>query len=280
MVYTATRVDDVDEVEFLIDGEPVTVFSSEGIELDGPQERSDYYDQMLPPIFVDEPAWGEPVTSPVEVEGLSNVFEAVSQVMLTDDDGLTLDEETVMADQTKEKAFGHTRSRVGLVDVGGGQITVEAIVGKVNATRSGRDLQSNIKGTSLGRLVINGEEAEFPNPFFGVNSVKNRDRWAAMPAAGKCALRWRSAVRLSAHLRRELPRDQLLTLRYEEMVASPYTAAERLSAFLETRVSAVSLLGGGYSRVGAWRRRLRPDDRRLVEKVAREELTRLGYLPG
>jgi spore germination protein GerM len=97
VVYTATRVDDVDEVEFLIDGEPVTVFSSEGIELDGPQERSDYYDQMLPPIFVDEPTWGEPVTSPVEVEGLSNVFEAVSQVMLTDDDGLTLDEETVMA---------------------------------------------------------------------------------------------------------------------------------------------------------------------------------------
>ncbi|GGM58654.1 hypothetical protein GCM10010106_00480 [Thermopolyspora flexuosa] len=123
-----------------------------------------------------------------------------------------------------------------------------------------------------------GEEAEFPNPFFGINSARNRDRWQAMPAAGKCALRWRSAVRLSARLRRELSTDQLLTLRYEEMVASPYAAAERLSAFLETRVSAVALLGGTQPRVGAWRRRLRPDDRRLVEKVAREELTRLGYL--
>ena len=96
VVYTVTRFDGVDQVEFLIEGVPVTVFSSEGIELDGPQDRSDYYDQ-LPPIFVDRPAWGEPVTSPVTVNGLSNVFEAVSQVMLTDDDGAPLFEGTVMA---------------------------------------------------------------------------------------------------------------------------------------------------------------------------------------
>jgi germination protein M len=96
VVYTLTRIDGVDEVEFTIEGQPVTVFSGEGIELDGPQARADYYDQ-LPPIFVDSPAWGEPVTSPVHASGLSNVFEAVSQVMLTDDDGLTLFEDTVTA---------------------------------------------------------------------------------------------------------------------------------------------------------------------------------------
>lgn len=96
VVFTATRFDDVDRVQFLIEGAPVTVFSSEGIELSGPQDRSEFYD-LLPPIFVDSPAWGEPVTSPVAVKGLSNVFEAVSQVMLTDDDGLRLFEDTVMA---------------------------------------------------------------------------------------------------------------------------------------------------------------------------------------
>lgn len=96
VVYTLTRIEGIDEVEFQIEGEPVTVFSSEGIELDGAQDRSDYYD-LLPPIFVDAPAWGEPVTSPIHVSGLSNVFEAVSQVMLTDDDGEPLFEETVMA---------------------------------------------------------------------------------------------------------------------------------------------------------------------------------------
>jgi spore germination protein GerM len=96
VVYTLTRIEGIDQVEFLIEGQPVTVFSSEGIELDGPQKRSDYYDQ-LPPIFVDSPVWGQPVTSPIPAYGLSNVFEAVSQVMLTDDDGLPLFEETVMA---------------------------------------------------------------------------------------------------------------------------------------------------------------------------------------
>lgn len=96
VVFTLTRIEEVDQVEFLIEGEPVTVFSAEGIELDGPQERSDYY-HLLPPIFVDAPAWGEPVNSPVAVSGLSNVFEAVSQVMLTDDDGAPLFEDSVMA---------------------------------------------------------------------------------------------------------------------------------------------------------------------------------------
>lgn len=96
VVYTLTRFPEVDEVAFEIEGEMVTVFSSEGIELDGPQQRDDYYD-LLPPIFVDYPAWGEPVTSPIQVSGLSNVFEAVSQVMLTDDDGEPLFEDRVMA---------------------------------------------------------------------------------------------------------------------------------------------------------------------------------------
>lgn len=96
VVYTLTRLPGIDSVAFEIEGDPVTVFSSEGIELDGPQQRDDYYD-LLPPIFVDYPAWGEPVTSPIGVSGLSNVFEAVSQVLLTDDDGEPLFEETVMA---------------------------------------------------------------------------------------------------------------------------------------------------------------------------------------
>lgn len=96
VVFTVTRATGIEEVAFMIEGRPVSVFSSEGLVLDGPQARSDYYD-LLPPIFVDSPAWGEAVSSPLEVTGLSNVFEAVSQVMLTDDDGLSLSERTVMA---------------------------------------------------------------------------------------------------------------------------------------------------------------------------------------
>jgi len=68
VVFTVTRATGVDEVTFNLASEPVTVFSSEGIELDRPQTRNDYYD-WLPAIFVDSPAWGEPVTSASGLDG-------------------------------------------------------------------------------------------------------------------------------------------------------------------------------------------------------------------
>lgn len=96
LVYTLTQYPTVDSVLLELDGEPVEVFSSEGLILEGPQTRDDYLD-LLPLIFVDSPAWGEPVTSPVTVTGVANVFEATLQIMLTDDDGDPLFEDTVTA---------------------------------------------------------------------------------------------------------------------------------------------------------------------------------------
>lgn len=96
LVFTLTRFPTVDGVLLHLDGEPVEVFSSEGIILDGPQTREDYLEQ-IPPIFVDSPAWGEVVESPVTVTGIANVFEATFQIMLTDDDGEPLYEDFVTA---------------------------------------------------------------------------------------------------------------------------------------------------------------------------------------
>ncbi|MEU7000787.1 sulfotransferase [Nonomuraea sp. NPDC046570] len=122
------------------------------------------------------------------------------------------------------------------------------------------------------------EDTEFPNPFLGVNREEHRERWKGMTTAGKCALRWRGAVRLSATLRQELPPEQLLTLRYEELAQKPAETIGTLSGFLETRVSKVALYGPRVPEVGTWRLRLRPIDLVMVERVAKEELTRLGYL--
>jgi Sulfotransferase family len=121
------------------------------------------------------------------------------------------------------------------------------------------------------------EDAEFPNPFLGVRAAEHRGRWSDMPAAGKCALRWRGAVRLNATLRRELPAETLLSLRYEDMLASPGDAIDAVSAFLETKVSTIALYGRTLPKPGGWRKRLSSADAELVEKVAREELRRLGY---
>ncbi|HEY9523497.1 MAG TPA: sulfotransferase, partial [Thermopolyspora sp.] len=152
----------------------------------------------------------------------------------------------------------------------------------VQIIRDGRDVAADMLAdpTCMAwfRPGMLSDEAEFPNPFLGINSGEHRDKWQAMPAAGKCALRWRSAVRLSATLRHELPREQLHTIRFEDMVSAPARTAELLSGFLESSVPAAALYGVTPPRRGGWRGRLKTDDVKLVEKVAREELTRLGYL--
>lgn len=91
VVYTLTQFRTVDSVSFQIDGRPVRVFGCEGIVLDGPVGRSTdrfgqtLFEDLLPAIFVDRPAWGAALDNPAEITGTANVFEA--QFMLTLIDG-------------------------------------------------------------------------------------------------------------------------------------------------------------------------------------------------
>ena len=96
VVYTLTQFSSIKSVVFQIDGETVTVFGSEGIVLDGPTGRSDYFDQ-LPAIFVDRPAFGAAFASGGKVAGNANVFEATFRVAVLDANGKTLVDEQVMA---------------------------------------------------------------------------------------------------------------------------------------------------------------------------------------
>jgi germination protein M len=97
VVYTVTQFPTVDEVAFSLDGRPVTVFSGEGIELDGPASRADLVD-LLPTVFVDTPAAGARVTSPLRATGLAAVFEATFQYRLETADGRVLAEGHTMSD--------------------------------------------------------------------------------------------------------------------------------------------------------------------------------------
>ena len=96
VVFTLTQFPTVDSVVFRIEGRTVTVFSSEGLTLDGPVARSDY-EALLPAIFVDRPVWGAAIGNPARVAGSSNVFEATSQVAILDRDGRVLAEQVVTA---------------------------------------------------------------------------------------------------------------------------------------------------------------------------------------
>jgi spore germination protein GerM len=98
VVYTLTQFPTVKSVVFQIEGRTVTVFGSEGIVLDGPIGRAyPAFDDFLPAIWVDRPAWGAAIGNPARVTGNANVFEAQFLLTLLDSSGRKLVEGPVMA---------------------------------------------------------------------------------------------------------------------------------------------------------------------------------------
>ena len=97
VVFTTTQVPEIESVVFELDGEPVTVFSSEGLLIEAPLTRDDYQD-LVPGILVDAPAYGGEPGNPARITGVAAAFEAVFQVAMTDRDGLILNETFVMTD--------------------------------------------------------------------------------------------------------------------------------------------------------------------------------------
>ena len=90
LTYTLTGIDGIDAVLLMENGAVVEVFSNEGIVLDGPMVREDFQD-LLPGILVESPAWGAPVTLPFEATGTAAAFEAVFQAQLLVDDNAVFD---------------------------------------------------------------------------------------------------------------------------------------------------------------------------------------------
>jgi hypothetical protein len=86
VVYTLTQFPSVSGVRFEVDGDPVTVFGSHGITLDGAQTRQDFAD-LLPPVLVESPIIGARVGNPVTIAGTANVFEATVSIRIRDAEG-------------------------------------------------------------------------------------------------------------------------------------------------------------------------------------------------
>jgi hypothetical protein len=89
VIYTATAVDGVTGVRFEVGGEPTTVFGGEGIVLDDPATREGF-DDLLPPVFLDSPAYGATTGNPLVAFGKANTFEATLLLELTLPDGTVL----------------------------------------------------------------------------------------------------------------------------------------------------------------------------------------------
>lgn len=109
IVYTVTQFPTVQRVTFRIDGEPLTVLGGEGIMLDRPVTRAGY-ESLLPPVFIENPAMGQPVTSPVRVQGLANVFEGQFRVEVRDARGRVVAGTGAMASMGRFGSFAVTLS--------------------------------------------------------------------------------------------------------------------------------------------------------------------------
>jgi germination protein M len=96
VVYTLTQFPTVKSVEFLVDGEIVTAIGGEGIVVDGPQRRSDWAG-LLPAIFVETPAVGDTVRSPLTARGTAMAFEATFVLEVLDKSGDVIAKKVVMA---------------------------------------------------------------------------------------------------------------------------------------------------------------------------------------
>src|SRR5215472_9986445 len=154
----------------------------------------------------------------------------------------------------------------------------------VQVVRDGRDsvaaMLRDPVAMSWFRPSVANVETEYPNPFYGVEDETDRLTWAGLSPAGKCAMRWRGAIRLAARLRKTLPEDQLKTLRYEDMVRHPGSAAATLSDFTGSKIAAPADQNQRRARTeaAAWRRSLTMSQVADIDKVAGEELRRLGYV--
>ncbi len=90
LIYTATQDDEVESVLFTVNGQPVTQFGTDGLDLTDPLTRESFLDQ-LNPILVTFPVEGEDGI-PLVVSGVANVFEATVSYEIVDGDGNVVDE--------------------------------------------------------------------------------------------------------------------------------------------------------------------------------------------
>jgi hypothetical protein len=159
----------------------------------------------------------------------------------------------------------------------------------VQVVRDGRDVVASMLTDPVVmawfRPSFVNMDTEFPNPFFGVETEEERETWARLSPAGRCTLRWRWSVRLAARLHHSLPSGQLKTIRYEHLMSKPEEALADLSRFAGTTVHAAEIRNEARMARGRVRGRKSPayegslsgEDIAEIEKIAGEELRRLGY---
>jgi germination protein M len=96
VVFTLTQFPNVERVAITIEGKPLDLLDGDGKPLAGPAARTDY-ERLTPLIFLESPAPGDTIASPVRLWGTANTFEATFMAEVHDANGKTLAHQAVTA---------------------------------------------------------------------------------------------------------------------------------------------------------------------------------------
>jgi hypothetical protein len=86
LIYTATTLEGIEEVHFIVNNEPIVAFGSEGLGLESSVNRQTFQDGNLALIYLTEPVVADG-DGTVEVVGISNTFEATVNLIVRNGDG-------------------------------------------------------------------------------------------------------------------------------------------------------------------------------------------------
>jgi hypothetical protein len=64
--------------------------------------------------------------------------------------------------QTRSRAHGYERAEIAHVDLGGGAVVIDGIVGKATVTRTAHATTGSARGTTVGKVRVNGQVMAFP----------------------------------------------------------------------------------------------------------------------
>ena len=92
LIYTATTLDGIEEVHFIVNNEPIVAFGSEGLSLESSVNRETFREGNLALIYLTEPIVADG-DGTVDVVGISNTFEASMTLRVLDADGSVVHEE-------------------------------------------------------------------------------------------------------------------------------------------------------------------------------------------
>jgi hypothetical protein len=121
-----------------------------------------------------------------------------------------------------------------------------------------------------------------PYPHFYIEPERG-DEYIGTSDLHRCIWIWRRHVEETERLKKTLPAESQFRLSYEELILKPEETLDRMLAFLgetdaESCARVVEAAAKGHSSsIGRWKKKLEPEELRVIDREAGVMMRKLGY---